>query len=256
MGNCNKSSAVAWPQQTQAEKWGLMRPIPRGQLGAHLTQCRLGQDLPPYQMASWSIQPFGHNRHGKKIGVGVPLSVGEFGACLISAVGDRMSAILPHMVWPQCEFIGCRSETCCTRLAENSGRKKSPKNRHLRTIVQICRAMSSQLRHVSTTENMLSSNISSTCPHNMVNLGLHRLRSLRQFGAPQLISTAFASWQRYCTAVKQWASAKLCGVEQRAPPMFGRATITLGIGPHSSVTLCWSCVNDCHKLYRPSTFCC
>ena len=31
-----------------------------------------------------------------------------------------------------------------------------------------------------------------------------------------------------------WASAKLCGVEQRAPPIFGRATITLGIGPHSS----------------------
>jgi len=27
---------------------------------------------------------------------------------------------------------------------------------------------------------------------------------------------------------------KLCGVEQRVPPMFGRATITLGIGPHSS----------------------
>ena len=27
---------------------------------------------------------------------------------------------------------------------------------------------------------------------------------------------------------------KLCGVEQRAPPIFGRATITLGIGPHSS----------------------
>jgi len=29
-------------------------------------------------------------------------------------------------------------------------------------------------------------------------------------------------------------TAKLCGVEQRAPPMFGRATITLGIGPNSS----------------------
>jgi len=24
----------------------------------------------------------------------------------------------------------------------------------------------------------------------------------------------------------------LCGVEQMAPPIFGRATITLGIGPH------------------------
>ena len=28
------------------------------------------------------------------------------------------------------------------------------------------------------------------------------------------------------------ASAKLCGVEQRAPPIFVRAAITLGIGPH------------------------
>jgi len=26
--------------------------------------------------------------------------------------------------------------------------------------------------------------------------------------------------------------AKLCGVEQRAPPIFGRAAITVGIGPH------------------------
>ena len=24
-----------------------------------------------------------------------------------------------------------------------------------------------------------------------------------------------------------------CGVEQRAPPIFGRAAITLGVGPHS-----------------------
>jgi len=29
-------------------------------------------------------------------------------------------------------------------------------------------------------------------------------------------------------------SAKLCGVEQRAPPIFGRAAIALGIGTHSS----------------------
>jgi len=28
-----------------------------------------------------------------------------------------------------------------------------------------------------------------------------------------------------------------CGVEQRAPPMFGRATITLGIVPHSSLDM-------------------
>ena len=45
---------------------------------------------------------------------------------------------------------GCRCETCYTRLAENTGRKMSPKIRHLRTIAKLCRAISSQLRHAST----------------------------------------------------------------------------------------------------------
>jgi len=59
------------------------------------------------------------------------------------------------------------------RLAENTGRKKSAKIRHLGTIAQLCRAISSQLRHISTIEkNVLSSNISSTCPYDMVNFGL------------------------------------------------------------------------------------
>jgi len=44
----------------------------------------------------------------------------------------------------------------------------------------------------------------------------------------------FAAWQRCCTTLQYWASAKLCGIEQKAPPVFGRAAITLGIGPHSS----------------------
>ena len=60
----------------------------------------------------------------------------------------------------------------CTRLAANTGRKKVAKNRHLGTIAQLCQAISSQLRHVSTIgKNLLSSNISSTCPDNMVNFG-------------------------------------------------------------------------------------
>jgi len=32
-----------------------------GQLGPHLKQCRLGRGLPLYQVAYWSIQPYGHN---------------------------------------------------------------------------------------------------------------------------------------------------------------------------------------------------
>jgi len=83
-----------------------------------------------------------------------------------------MSAII-HTWCGLSANLGSRSETCCTRLAENAGRKKSPKNRHLRTIVQLCRAISSQLRHYRQSEKkLLSNNISSRCSHNMVNFGL------------------------------------------------------------------------------------
>ena len=68
---------------------------------------------------------------------------------LISAAADWMSAILPHLVWPSA-YLECRSEMCCTRLAGNAGPKKVAKNRHLGTIAQLCRTISSQLRHAST----------------------------------------------------------------------------------------------------------
>jgi len=49
------------------KKSGLLCPI-RGQLEQRLIQCGLCRGLLPYQVASSSIQPFGHNRHGPKIG--------------------------------------------------------------------------------------------------------------------------------------------------------------------------------------------
>ena len=49
---------------------------------------------------------------------------------------------------------------CCLRLAANTGRKKVAKNRHPGTIAQ------------QSEKNLLSSNISSTFPHNLVNFGL------------------------------------------------------------------------------------
>jgi len=61
---------------------------------------------------------------------------------------------------------------CCTQLAANTGRKNVAKNCHMGTIAQICRAISSQIRHISTIgKNLFSSNISSTCLHNMANFG-------------------------------------------------------------------------------------
>jgi len=41
------------------------------------SQRRLGRGLPPYQVASWSTQPFGHNRYGPKIGGCAPLGEGD-----------------------------------------------------------------------------------------------------------------------------------------------------------------------------------
>jgi len=51
-------------------------PFWGGELGRHLTQCRLDRGLPPYQVASRSIQPFGHNSYGPKIG-GEPYPFGR-----------------------------------------------------------------------------------------------------------------------------------------------------------------------------------
>ena len=57
---------------------------------------------------------------------------------------------------------------CYTRLAENARRKKSPCMHHPASLS----GSIFTTRHISTIgKKMLNSNISSTCPHNMVNFG-------------------------------------------------------------------------------------
>ena len=68
--------AAIWPQQIWAENCGGAVPLWEGELGPHLTQCDQGWCLSPYQVASWSIQLFGHNRYGPKTGGAVPFLVG------------------------------------------------------------------------------------------------------------------------------------------------------------------------------------
>ena len=64
--------------------------------------------------------------------------------------------------------LECRSETCCMRLAENTGRQKSPSGHHRTTLSGYIFAT----RHISAIgKNLLSSNMSSKCPHNMVHFG-------------------------------------------------------------------------------------
>jgi len=149
--------------------------------------------------------------------------------------------------------------------------QKSPKIHHLGTIAQLCQAVSLQLRHISK-KNVLSTNTSSTCPHNMMNFSplasevgpvlwgtpsnFSRFRILAAFlqrcrlpEANQTLHDVWPSpgplryvyifggscpvtefcrckihftsmscfllyWQRYCTALQQRASAKLCSMVQ------------------------------------------
>ena len=141
---------------------------------------------------------------------------------------------------------------CCTRLAANAGPKKVAKNRHLGTIAQLCPAIPLQLRHVSTIgkKNLLSSNMSSRCPHDMVNFG-----PLPAEIGPVVCGTPM-NFNGFCVLApllhgSQVVSvSQLCGIEQSVPPMFGRATITLGIGSHSSsfcILIC--CVTLLYKYY-------
>ena len=67
-----KSSAVAEMgdrgHNRHEPKRGGAVPLSRGGLGPRLTQRGMGHCLLPYQVASSSVQPFGHNRHGPKLG--------------------------------------------------------------------------------------------------------------------------------------------------------------------------------------------
>jgi len=46
--------------------------VGEGRLSLHQTQSPLGWGQHPYQVASWCIEPFGHNRNGPKIVEGAP----------------------------------------------------------------------------------------------------------------------------------------------------------------------------------------
>jgi len=190
------------------------------------------------------------------------------------------------------------------------------KNRHLDTIPQICLAISSQRKHLSTVgKNLLNSNISSTCLCNMVNFlplaagvvslvwgtpaNFNRFRvlpsSLQRRRSPEANQTLHAVWPspallhyiyifvgscpltEYCPVqnsvyvqvlrslilaallhsnpaasvsqtVRRGTRNGITELSQTAPPIFGRAAITLGIGPHSSSIFFSSPNLSCRRL--------
>jgi len=147
----------------------------------------------------------------------------SFFPCLMSAA---QTGCLPYFhTWCGLSAnLGCRSETCCTRLAENTGCKNLPSMHHRTTLLDCIFATKVH------TDNRKKPVKQQYLPH--VSLHYGELGPLAaEIGslvwALELISTGFVSWQCCCTALYYWESVKLCGVEQRLPRLFGRVAITL-----------------------------
>ena len=125
---------------------------------------------------------------------------------------------------------------CCWRLAANTGRKKvekkSPSGHHATISTGYIFATKAHIDNRK--KNLLSKNTSTRCPYNRVNFSPLAAEILSLVWGTPANFNGFRVLAALLHGIQQWASAKVCGVEQRAPPMFGRATITLGIGPHSS----------------------
>ena len=116
-------------------------------------------------------------------------------------------------VWNALHAARCKCRT-------QKSRQKSPSGHHRTT----CRAISSQLRHISTIgKKLLSNNISSTCPHNMANFGP---LTAEICSTPQTLADAHY-WMPCSNAAKTRNPLKLAGVPKLAKgsqPLEGRSS--------------------------------
>jgi len=84
-------------------------------------------------------------------------------------------------------------------------------------------------------KNLFKQQFSSTCPHNMVDFGPLMAEIVwRVWGTRANFSYIGSVTARHSSSGRQ----PNCSVQQTAPPIFGRAAIMLGIGPHSSLFVC------------------
>jgi len=107
-------------------------------------------------------------------------------------------------------------------------RKKSP-SAYYRTTLSGC--IFATKACIDNRKNLLSSNISSRCLHNMANFGPVMNEIRWRFRAHHQISTGFASLLHYCSDVAHWRPTKLC-------TMFGRL-------------LCWHAVYALSAAHAP-----
>jgi len=77
-------------------------------------------------------------------------------------------------------------------------RQKSPSGHHRTTLSGYIFATKARINNRK--KNLLSSDMSSTCPHNMVNIGLLMAEIHPVVLGTPAVFNGFRSWQRYCRA--------------------------------------------------------
>ena len=115
-------------------------------------------------------------------------------------------------------------------IQDAKNRKKNSPSGHRRTTLSGYNFATKA--YINNGKNMLNNNISSTCPQNMVNFGPLAAEIGSLVWGTSANFNGFASWGVTARHSSSGCQPN-CGVEQRAPPIFGRVAITLGIGPHS-----------------------
>jgi len=120
---------------------------------------------------------------------------------------------------------------CKYRTQKSS--QKSPSGHHRTTSSGYIFATKARIDNRK--KNLLSSNMSSTCTHNMVNFGPL---------AAEIVSLVWGTPANFngfrvlaCSVTARHLVVGVSQTEQMAPLIFGRAAITLGIGAHSSFRL-------------------
>jgi len=96
----------------------------RVELGPHLTQCLLGRGLPPYQVASWSIQQFSNNKHKPK---------SERGGCCVPflGAGSPSNNVACAEALPPCQVSSWSIQPFChnTPSLQTGQDRRSPNNK-------------------------------------------------------------------------------------------------------------------------------
>jgi len=119
----------------------------------------------------------------------------------------------------------------CWKCRTQKVAKNSPSGHH-RTTLSGC--IFTTKVDIDNRKKLLNSNISHTLPHNIVNFGPLTAEIRSGFWGTPANFNGFRVLAALLHGTQVVDVSQTCGVEQRAPPIFGRAAIRLGIGPHSS----------------------